>query len=91
MTARTGGDYLAGLKDSREVWLGASRVDVTTHPAFEGSLSGMSGYFDWQHLNAGDCLATDPQSGELMNATVEHTQSGALAAAFLTSEYTGPY
>ena len=75
MAARTGEDYLAGLRDSREVWLGSSRVDVATHPTFAGSLAGMSGYFDWQHVNAEDCLETDPTSGELMNASLMIPQS----------------
>ena len=49
MGARRGADYVAGLRDGRQVWLGAERVDVTAHPALAGSLAGMAGYFDWQH------------------------------------------
>ncbi|MFN8556758.1 MAG: hypothetical protein U0531_05210 [Dehalococcoidia bacterium] len=33
MAARTGAQYLDGLRDEREVWLNGARVhDVTTHP-----------------------------------------------------------
>src|SRR5687767_3425420 len=33
MAARTGAEYLAGLRDQREVWCGGERVkDVTAHP-----------------------------------------------------------
>jgi aromatic ring hydroxylase len=64
MGARRGRDYLAGLRDGREVWLGARRVDVCEHPAFAGSLAGIAGYFDWQHAHAETCLTIDPQTDE---------------------------
>ena len=58
MAARTGTEYVDGLRgDGREVWLGAERVsEVTGHPAFEGSVRGMSGFFDWQHRHAEECI-----------------------------------
>ena len=57
MAARTGTECVNGLRDDREVWLGAERVhDVTGHPAFEGSVRGMSGFFDWQHRHAEECI-----------------------------------
>ena len=64
MTTRTGAEYVSGLRaDGREVWLGGERVqDVTEHPAFVGSVRGVSGFFDWQHLHAGDCIFADPVS-----------------------------
>jgi aromatic ring hydroxylase len=50
MAARTGEQYLAGLKDQRSVWVNGEAVtDVACHPGFKGSLAGMAGYFDWQH------------------------------------------
>jgi aromatic ring hydroxylase len=64
MGARRGKDYIEGLRDEREVWLGAKRVDVTEHPAFAGSLAGLAGYYDWQHEHASACLMRDPESGE---------------------------
>ncbi len=60
MGARTGAQYLDGLKDARAVWVNGEAVtDVTAHPRFQGSLAGMAGYFDWQHLNSEHCLMTD--------------------------------
>jgi aromatic ring hydroxylase len=70
MTARTGDEYLAGLRDGRVVYLGDRRVDVTAEPRFSGSLGGMAGYFDWQHRHAADCLVEDPVSGEPMSASL---------------------
>ncbi len=70
MTARTGKQYLDGLRDDRVVWLGNSKVDVSTHPAFAGSLRGMAGYFDWQNEHAAECLVPDPQSGKPMSASL---------------------
>lgn len=70
MTARTGKDYLVGLRDSREVWLGAAQVDIGSHPAFSGSLQGMAGYYDWQLANPDACLVEDPESGQTMNASL---------------------
>jgi 4-hydroxyphenylacetate 3-monooxygenase len=64
MSARRGVDYLASLRDGREVWIGAQRVDVSEHPAFAGSRAGLAGYYEWQHEHAGDCLVTDAASGE---------------------------
>lgn len=70
MVARTGEQYRAGIKDDREVWLGARRIDVSSDPAMAGSLGGMAGYFDWQRDHADDCLVEDPVSGEPMNASL---------------------
>ena len=70
MTARTGQQYLEGLKDDRTVWLGNEQVDVLEHKAFAGSVSGMAGYFDWQHTHADDCLVADPETGAPMSASL---------------------
>jgi hypothetical protein len=56
MGARTGEQYLEGLRDDRAVWLGAERVDVLSDERFTGSLQGMSEYFDYQHRYADGCL-----------------------------------
>lgn len=57
MSARTGSEYLDGLKDNRSVWVdGVAVTDVTCHPGFQGSLAGMAGYFDWQHRYRDECL-----------------------------------
>ena len=70
MAARNGTQYLAGLRDEREVWLGKEKVDVLEHAAFRGSLRGMAGYFDWQVQHAEDCLIADPGGSGLMNASL---------------------
>lgn len=70
MTARTGQQYLEGLKDDRTVWLGNEQVNVLGHKAFAGSVSGMAGYFDWQHTHAEDCLVDDPETGTPMSASL---------------------
>lgn len=71
MTARTGEQYKAGLADEREVWLGNGRVDVASDQRLQGSISGMAGYFDWQHSHAEECLIPDPErQGEQMNVSL---------------------
>lgn len=51
MPARTGADYLQGLKArSSEVWLGNERVrDVTTHPALRRGARSVAHLYDMQH------------------------------------------
>jgi 4-hydroxyphenylacetate 3-monooxygenase len=51
MPARTGADYLQGLKArSPEVWLGNERIrDVTTHPALRRGARSVAHLYDMQH------------------------------------------
>src|SRR5262245_12978542 len=50
MAIRTGAQFITGLKDNREVWLGNERVqDVTTHPAFRASIESLAHLYDMQH------------------------------------------
>jgi 4-hydroxyphenylacetate 3-monooxygenase oxygenase component len=50
MGIRTGAEFIAGLRDSREVWLGNERVaDVTAHPAFRGAIESLARLYDMQH------------------------------------------
>lgn len=70
MNARRGSDFLNGLDDDREVWLGSRRVNVLDEPAFKGSLQGVSEYFDWQHRYADECLMEDPETGDTINASL---------------------
>jgi 4-hydroxyphenylacetate 3-monooxygenase oxygenase component len=68
MGARTGQEFLKGLHDDRELWLGAERVkDVTTHHALCGAAQSMAGLFDLQHSEAATCLMPDPATGEPIN------------------------
>ncbi|MBA0045210.1 4-hydroxyphenylacetate 3-hydroxylase N-terminal domain-containing protein [Mycobacteroides sp. LB1] len=70
MGARTGKEYVAGLRDDREIWVGGERVaDVTDYPGFAGALDSMAGLFDLQHERSDDCLCEHPVTGELINAS----------------------
>jgi len=70
MPARTGEQFLRGLKDGRAIWIGNDRVrDVASHPAFAGAAQTLAAVFDRQHEFADDCLAPDPETGELINVT----------------------
>ena len=70
MAARTGEQYLQGLRDARSVWLNGEKVsDVTTHPALAGAANSMAALYDLQHRHAGTCLMPDPDSGEPVNVT----------------------
>jgi 4-hydroxyphenylacetate 3-monooxygenase/anthranilate 3-monooxygenase (FAD)/4-hydroxyphenylacetate 3-monooxygenase len=68
MGARCGEEYVEGLKDDREVWLGAEQVDVATSPVLAGSVAGVAGWFDWQHEHADECIVADPETGEGIGA-----------------------
>ncbi|GIX49192.1 MAG: 4-hydroxyphenylacetate 3-monooxygenase oxygenase component [Candidatus Tectimicrobiota bacterium] len=58
MAARSGKEYLQGLRDGREVWLGGERVaDVTTHPALRRGAQTLARLYDLQY---------DPELHELM-------------------------
>ncbi|MBV9248644.1 MAG: hypothetical protein JO227_05280 [Acetobacteraceae bacterium] len=38
MSARTGSEFLRGLRDEREIWVGGDRVyDPADHPALRGA------------------------------------------------------
>ena len=70
MVARTGAEYLEGLRDERAVWVNGEAVpDVPSHAAFKGSVAGMAGYFDWQHAYPGECLF---EAGEGGLANISH-------------------
>ncbi len=50
MPARTGKEYLAGLRDSRTVWYAGERVaDVTAHPALKHGAESIARLYDLQH------------------------------------------
>lgn len=70
MAARTGEQFLSGLRDDREIWLGDERVkDVTVHPALAGGACTMAGLFDLQQREAATCLMPDPETGEPINVS----------------------
>lgn len=50
MSVRTGEQFLAGLRDDREVWLEGERVDdVTTHPKLARMAHTLAAIYDLQH------------------------------------------
>ena len=70
MGARTGAQFLAGLRDERRIWLEGRRVsDVTTDPAFAGAAKSMAGLFDLQHRERDVALIPDDETGEPVNAS----------------------
>ena len=70
MPARTGAEYLNGLKTPRHIWVGDDKVaDIASHPAFAGAAHTLAQLFDLQHQAAADCLVPDPETGEAINAS----------------------
>ena len=51
MPARTGEEYVLGLKERpREVWIDGQRVtDVTAHPAFQNGIQSVAALYDMQN------------------------------------------
>ena len=50
MPARTGAQYIQGLRDrSPEVWIGGERADVTIHPGLRNGVRTLAALFDMQH------------------------------------------
>lgn len=70
MPARTGQEFLAGLRTPRNIWVGDGKVtDVVDHPAFTGAAHALAEVFDLQHKHPKDCLAQDPETGEAINVS----------------------
>jgi len=68
MAARTGEEFLKGLRGQREIWVDGERVaDVVDHPALAGAAGTLAAVFDLQHEHADICLTADPETGESMN------------------------
>src|ERR1700679_2116574 len=65
MPARTGSEFLHGLRDKREVWLGGERVtDPMDHPALRGAAESIAAVFDLHYQHPDDLLMPDPETGE---------------------------
>ena len=57
----TGSEYLASLRDGREVYIYGERVkDVTTHPAFRNSARSVAKLYDALHAEATKPMLTSP-------------------------------
>ena len=69
MGARTGEQYLAGLRDTaRSIWVDGERVaDVADHPKLSGAANAVAAVFDQQHRYSQECLFVDPTTGEATN------------------------
>ena len=68
MPARTGAEYIAGLRDrAADIYIGGEKVaDVTRHPAFAGGLQTIAGLLDMQHDPAtrDEMTYTSPSTGD---------------------------
>src|SRR5512138_2900630 len=68
MPARSGEDYLRGLREQeRQVWLGGERVkDVTAHPGLANGARAVASLYDMQHEPAlrDEMTYVSPSSGE---------------------------
>lgn len=64
-----GPEYVASIKDEREVWCDGRRVDVTGDPSFQPMLSTLAGLYDAQHLpdRADEMLYRSETSGNLVS------------------------
>ena len=65
MTVKTGAEYLASLRDDREVWLYGERIaDVTAAPGLARGAQTMAGFIDRQHQEDARALLTYGEGGE---------------------------
>ena len=70
MAARTGEQFLRGLRDRRELWVGGEQVtSIVDHPALRGAAQALADVFDLQHSEAATCLMPDPETGEPINVS----------------------
>jgi 4-hydroxyphenylacetate 3-monooxygenase oxygenase component len=70
MPARTGEQFLRGLKDGRELWVGGDKVaSIVDHPAMAGAARALAEVYDLQHQAADVCLMPDPETGETINVS----------------------
>ena len=77
MGARTGEEFLQGLRDRRR-WIsidGRMIDDVTADPATSGAARTLAGIFDRQHEFSDDCLIPDDDTGELISISHMHPRS----------------
>src|SRR5262249_33005076 len=70
MGARTGQQFLRGLRDRRELWVGGDKVlSMVDHPALAGAAQALAEVYDLQHQAADVCLMPDPETGEPINVS----------------------
>jgi len=65
MPARTGEQFLQGLRKPREIWVDGEKVkDVASHPKLCGAAHALAEIYDLQHVEKATCLMPDPETGE---------------------------
>lgn len=65
MVARSGKEYLDGLRKPRDIWMDGERIDdVASHPALSGAAESLAAVYDLQKDHAEICLGADPETGE---------------------------
>jgi aromatic ring hydroxylase len=70
MGARTGKQFLRGLRDRRELWVGGDKVaSMVDHPALAGAARALAEVYDLQHQAADVCLMPDSETGEPINVS----------------------
>ncbi len=70
MAARTGKQFLQGLRDGRQLWVGGDKVSsIADHPALRGAALALAEVFDLQHRAAELCLMPDLETGEAVNVS----------------------
>ena len=62
MPARTGEQFLNGLRGQREIWVDGERItDVVDHPKLRGAAHALAEIYDLQHVERAACLMADPE------------------------------
>src|SRR5262249_15116953 len=70
MPARTGEQFLNGLRGQREIWVDGERItDVVSHPKLRGAAHALAEIYDLQHVERAACLMADPESGEAISGS----------------------
>ncbi|MCA0302978.1 MAG: 4-hydroxyphenylacetate 3-hydroxylase family protein [Proteobacteria bacterium] len=65
MPARTGKQFLEGLRGPREIWVDGERVtDVVDHPLLGGAARGLAAVYDLHHAHPDVLLMPDEETGE---------------------------
>ena len=78
MPARTGEQFLKGLRGPRAVWVDGERIaDVTDHPKLTGAAHALAEVYDLHHKHAATCLMPDPETGEPIEVASKHPMAWA--------------
>jgi 4-hydroxyphenylacetate 3-monooxygenase len=65
MPARTGEEYLQGIRGTRNIWMNGEFIgDVVEHPGLRGAAHTLASVYDLQIENPDICLGEKPETGE---------------------------